>query len=233
MNPIQLILLTSVAVISVSAQQTGELSPHYSGNSFQYVGDFHNNYVYIIKNDEGRLGVKDNDNKYYADVISAREQFFVMARRPSDGKLALIEYTHLKNPNFQLNDINFLTPPDDSMLAKAWLRLSNAKKYESDRKKGQKQEWFFVGINAQERLSETYYVSIEIKTDPKSSLQFTSLLTVTNERYSLILDPTTKKYTPIVTDPLGTPLDKPKNRDMSPGGMAAAVLRLLKIELEK
>ena len=82
----------------------------------------------------------------------------------------------------------------------AWERALTPKKYESDRTKGKLQEWISVGFTAQDRQTERSYVGAEIKTDPKSSLQFTPLLTVTEERFTLFLDrPTTNMHRSLPT----------------------------------
>ncbi len=118
-------------------------------------------------------------------------------------------------------------------MAKAWERVSNPKAHEADRTKGKQQEWLSVGFDAQTRQTERFYVGTEIKTEPKSSLQFTPLLTVTEERFTLFLDPSNNKYAPVSADPLGTPLDPIKYREMPPDSMAAAVWKLLKAVLGK
>src|SRR5688572_23140093 len=83
-----------VAVPSLRAQtgqHEGELSPHFRGKSFQYVGDFHKNYAYIAKDEEGKLGGALAGGTYVADVISAREQVFLLFRKPMDGQLAMVD----------------------------------------------------------------------------------------------------------------------------------------------
>lgn len=226
-------LLAVISAVPLHAQQTGELSPHFTGKGYQYVGEFFRNYAYIIKKEDGELGGKLADNKFMADVISAREQVVILLRRPKDGQLAIMDPSDPEARKSAPADLKFQAAPVGSMMAKSWERASNPKAHEADRTKGKEQQWLSVGRDAQPRQTERYYVGTEIKTEPKSSFQFTPLLIITEERMTLFLDPANKKFAPVTTDLLGTPLDPIKYRDMTDGGMAEAVWKLLKPALSK
>jgi hypothetical protein len=215
------------------APLTAELSPHFDGKAFQYVGDFHGNYVYLVKGEGGELGGELKDSKYVCNVTSAREQLYVIFRRPNDGKVAVFDPSDPSSQNFKHADLDFQTPEYDTVATKAWERASNPEKFQADRRVGKSQEWITVDVGAQERQVERTYCGAEIKTNAASELQFIPLLLVTEERFTLYLDPANNKFAVTQTDYFGTPLEPIKDREMTSDGMGIAVWKLLKASLGK
>jgi len=230
LSPLILILFT---LLPLKAQSRAELYPHFRENAFQYVGEFYNNHAYIFKNADGKLGDALADGKYTATIMSAREQVFIVFRRPTDGQFAVVDPSDPEAKKIQPSDLKFQVYPKDSIIVKAWEFASNPQAHESDRANGRLQRWLAVGVDVQTRQTERFYVGAETKTDPKSSFQLTPLLVVTEERLILFLDPANRKYAPVISDSFGSPLDPIKYRDMADDSMAAAVWKQLKQELGK
>ncbi|HZF01958.1 MAG TPA: hypothetical protein VE344_08690 [Methylomirabilota bacterium] len=81
-----------------------------------------------------------------------------------------------------------------------------------------------IVANSQQVLR--YYAESTAHTEPKSGYKFFEVIIVTLERSTFMVNGKTHKYQTFQTDPFGTPLEKPQNRDMKDGDLASAIWRL-------
>lgn len=203
-----------------------ELAPFFTGDSFYYVGEFFLNYVYLMKNDGGKYFGELSGGYCVADVHTARETTAIVFYDSKTGKFAMMDMQDPKFEKLKLEELQFVSADPDNFVAKAWARASNPNAYEKDRKQGKRALWIYADTTANSQQVVRYHAEAAVHTEPKSGYKFFELIGVTLERSCFMIDGKAHKYRTFQTDPLGTPLEKPQDREMKDGDLASAIWRL-------
>ncbi len=178
-----------------------------------------------MADDAGHFGTTAPDGTVHADVWSAREDFYVLFRDPKTGAFCILD---TMDPNFGKTKLEFSDFPKDSLPVKAWSRAEAPKTFSKDLKNGKEHQWIYVDLNATKVETDRFYVSPEIKSDPKSGYPFTSVMIVNEQRLSVSIFPSKKKFSAVTTDFLAMPSGTEDNFDMKPGDLSEAVLKFMR-----
>lgn len=230
------LLLAVLTVISANGsdrQPIGELGPHWDGERFHYVGDFHKNYLYLIGDEEGNFGGRLADDQYFADAYIIREDVQMLLRDPKSGRFAVIDLSDPASRATKEADLKFHDVPATSIPAKAWKRAVNPKDYAKDTKKGKEKSWIYVDLTARPGECDQFYVGTEIQKDPKTGYSVVALLIVNEQRTTLHFDPKNKRFASVRTNLLAMPLEEPKYEKMVEGGAAEAALKVIQDKIMK
>lgn len=204
-----------------------ELAPHFRGTNFVYVGDFFGNHAYIQLNDGGNMSSALADGHFVASVVTARESTIMLFQNPKTGEVAVLDPSNPESAKKTASDLKFAAISPETPPGKAWARASNPSAFVSDKKKGRSQEWIYVDMATTDRQIDSFYVSTEIKTEAKSGLRYVPILGITEERFMFYLDPKNNKFAPVRNDLFWTPKEEMKYREITAGGVAEAVLKLV------
>jgi hypothetical protein len=203
-----------------------ELAPYFTGERYYYLGEFFQNYAYLLKLEGGTYLDKLADGGCAADVHTAREAAAVVFYNPKARAFATVDMQDPKFENMKIESLQFAAASPDSLVGKAWARASNPDAYKQDHKQGKRALWVYVDTHADERRSDTYYAETAIHTEPKAGYKFFELIAVTHERFYFTIDGKARKFRADLTDLLGTPVGDKKERDMKDGDIASAIWRL-------
>jgi hypothetical protein len=217
-----------VQLSSAAGPNEGELGPYFTGREFHYAGTFYeHNFSYVLENEGGTLSNSLSENKEEADVWTAREAISIIVQQPSTKKFAIIDPSNPETKGLKLDQIKFQDAPQESDVAQGWARASSPESFSKDRKKGKTQNWVFVESAPTPTGRRKVYVGDEVKNNAESGLRIVPLLEVFQTHYTFFFDPNNKKFAPVQTDEFGVAKEEIKYRDITPGGVGEAVLKVI------
>jgi hypothetical protein len=202
-----------------------ELAPFFPGDRYYYLGEFYQNYVYLMKHDSGRFLDTASDGQSGADVHTAREAAFIIVYDVKSDKYATVDLQNSSFEKMSLKDLKFTAASQDSLAAKALARASAPDSYKQDQKQGKRALWVYVDTHVNQS-AETYYAETTIHTEPKTGYKFFELISVTHERLQITVDGKARKFRAQALDLLGTPIGDSNEREMKEGDIASAISRL-------
>jgi hypothetical protein len=212
----------------------GELGPYFTGKEYHYVGTFYKqNFSYILENEGGALSNALSENHKVANIWTAHEAIVVIIQQNSTKKFAIIDPSSPETTGLTFDKIKFQDALQGSDLAQAWARASSPESFSKDRKKGKTHNWVFVESGPTPTGTRQVYVGDEININSDFNCRAVPLLEVTQTNYMLFLDPKNRKFAPVKTDAFGAPTEEMKYRDITPGGVAEAVMKILYIDPAK
>ena len=192
-----------------------ELSRHFGGQPLRYLGEFHDSHVYVDPTEDNELA-----NGYACAVFVAREDFLVLFRNPNDGHLAVHDpATGANLPN----DLNFMDLPSDALMAKAWsiaTGQSHADVIESGR---EGRSWAKVDVLTDAGDIEIVFVSQNVEIDADLQMEFTLILSLTEQRFTFFFDASGTSFAPVASDIFWTPLEDIEYRDVRKGEAEEAI----------
>ena len=202
-----------------------ELSEHFEGREAKYVGAFHDNHVYIPANEEGTFEAGAlADDHFVTPVMVAREEFAVLLYNQQDQTFGIFEAA---NPPDDLHSVEFVRSDAAEKLSAAWSLARNKSSSNQVRSGREGREWIYVDVLfADSNETEHFYVSPEVRED--SVYLYTTLLIVNEQQNLFFFDPDSKRFAPVRTDPLWTPLEDIEYRPMEANGVGAAVWKVVK-----
>lgn len=221
-----LALLLTVVFLTLGHTYAQELAPHFTGDKFKYIGEYFQNYTYLMASEDGDFCGKLAEGRYVTDVWSVREEILMLNYQPASGKYAVLDPSDPASWSKKPGDLKWESFPEDSIVVKAWKKATNPQKHKKDTIKGKNQSWIYVDVLSEAKAMLKFYVGPEIYKEPE--FMFTPLLELNQERMLLYLDPANNKCSYYAIDLLGVPLEEKKYRDMKEGDFCYGVLNAIK-----